>query len=117
AVAAAKQSERISVPQIQEGIEFKDLKNYIGDFDTVYFITIPRKKIAESMEAVSLSELQIDKSKSSIAILIGPEGGFSPNEHKLAKEWGFKFVYLDSPVLRSETASIVFSSLFRFIYS
>lgn len=117
AIAASKQSERISVPEIYQGITFKEVKNLLSDFDVVYFVTIPRKKIAESLEAQPLNQIEVDKFKNNIAFLIGPEGGFSPAEHKMAKEWGLTFVYLDSPVLRSETASIVFTSLFRFIYS
>ena len=42
-----------------------------------------------------------------IAILIGPEGGFAPDETELFKTMGFKIVHLEGAILRTETASIV----------
>lgn len=42
-----------------------------------------------------------------LAILIGPEGGFAPDETELFKTMGFKIVHLEGAILRTETASIV----------
>lgn len=41
-----------------------------------------------------------------IALLIGPEGGFSKQEKQLAKESGFQNYYLGPRILRTETAPI-----------
>ena len=41
-----------------------------------------------------------------IAIVIGPEGGFSEKEYQLAKEQGYKPVSLGKRILRAETAAI-----------
>lgn len=117
AVAAAKQSERIDVPLIYEGVVFKDLENLLKEFDEVIFFTIPRKKIPESLESLKLSQLKPNKTAKNIAFLIGPEGGFSPREHEWAKSWNLKFVHFDGPVLRSETASIVLTGILKYIYS
>jgi 16S rRNA (uracil1498-N3)-methyltransferase len=41
-----------------------------------------------------------------ITLLIGAEGGFSPEENRLAQEAGFRPCHLGSRILRTETASI-----------
>ena len=39
-------------------------------------------------------------------ILIGPEGGFAPDEVQLCKDAGFKSISMGKRILRAETASI-----------
>ena len=46
--------------------------------------------------------------------LIGPEGGFSPDELVEAKAAGFQSVSLGRRVLRTETAAIVAISLLQY---
>lgn len=58
----------------------------------------------EKYSACKISKLY-DKQKR-IAIVIGPEGGFSDNEIKVLSDKGFKCVSLGSRILRSETASL-----------
>ncbi len=41
-----------------------------------------------------------------LAIMVGPEGGFSPGETGLLRDYGGKPVYLGQRVLRAETAAI-----------
>ena len=47
----------------------------------------------------------------SVAVVIGPEGGFSENEVKIAVEKGFTSVSLGESILRTETAPIVILSI------
>ena len=49
--------------------------------------------------------LQNIKAKDKIAILIGPEGGFSEKEVNVASHYGFKKISLGRRILRAETAS------------
>jgi 16S rRNA (uracil1498-N3)-methyltransferase len=44
-------------------------------------------------------------------LLIGPEGGFTEDEAKLAVEHGFQAVSLGRRILRAETAAIYAASL------
>jgi 16S rRNA (uracil1498-N3)-methyltransferase len=115
-VEACKQSERISIPQIAEPIEFKDLKNTLAEFDLVLFFTLKREATADIKTIRPLSELteQIKMSRK-VAYLIGPEGGFSPNEHKLAANWGLEFVALEGNVLKAETAAIAAQAILSFL--
>lgn len=117
AVSAAKQSERMNVPSVENGLLFKDLKDVLTEYDRVYFFTIPRKKILESLDVKLLTKVKANSKSKKIAFLIGPEGGFSPREHEWAKLWKLEFVHFEAPVLRAETASIVITGLLKFIYS
>jgi 16S rRNA (uracil1498-N3)-methyltransferase len=45
-------------------------------------------------------------------VLIGPEGGFTPEEEQLAMTHGFSPYRLGSRVLRTETAAIAATHLF-----
>ena len=49
----------------------------------------------------------ISEKDASVAIVIGSEGGFSPEEVRFAEERGAKVVTLGRRVLRAETACIV----------
>lgn len=52
-----------------------------------------------------------------IAIAIGPEGGFTPEEEEMAKRVGFIPLSLGSRVLRTETAGIVAISAVESVWS
>jgi 16S rRNA (uracil1498-N3)-methyltransferase len=47
----------------------------------------------------------------SILFVVGPEGGFSEKEAKMALEAGFSFVSLGGRILRAETAAIYGASV------
>ena len=49
-----------------------------------------------------------------IAVLIGPEGGFEPEEVEQAKEAGFTALSLGKRILRTETAGLCVLSLLMF---
>jgi len=46
-----------------------------------------------------------------VAVLIGPEGGFSSEEVQMATEAGFQRVTLGRRILRMETAAVVSAAL------
>jgi 16S rRNA (uracil1498-N3)-methyltransferase len=51
--------------------------------------------------------LLIDQSPQDIILMIGPEGGHSPEEEAQAQAAGYQLVSLGDRVLRTETAGIV----------
>ena len=55
--------------------------------------------------------------KNNICLMIGPEGGFSNGEIKLAKEQNIKEVTLGNSRLRSETAAIFGLSVIKSLIS
>lgn len=50
------------------------------------------------------------------AILVGPEGGFSPQEAELARRAGFLPVRIGPRILRTETAGFAASSILQYLY-
>lgn len=55
-------------------------------------------------------------SSSSFTLLIGPEGGLSPEEISMALKSGFKPLSLGPRILRAETATIAAVSLIQYLY-
>lgn len=53
---------------------------------------------------------------SSLWVVIGPEGGFAPQEVAYARDRGFHIASLGTRVLRAETASIVAVALCQFVW-
>jgi 16S rRNA (uracil1498-N3)-methyltransferase len=77
------------------------------------FVGFDRFLIAAPSETVSLREALhgIGRAEPSIALLIGPEGGFTDEEVALARDKGALAVGLGPRILRTETAAIVASAL------
>ena len=65
---------------------------------------------------MSFSELLSSFTGDSIAVLIGPEGDFSPAEAIAALEAGFIPVHLGASRLRTETAAVTAVSAVYFNY-
>ena len=51
-----------------------------------------------------------------VGVLIGPEGGFSPEEARAAAEGGFIPVSLGSRILRTETAGLAVVTILQFVW-
>jgi len=114
AMAASKQSERVALLEVLTPIKFQEIFKLKEEFDLILFFTIPRDIILESLKSEVLN-LEIFKDKKKVALVIGPEGGFSPREHKAASENGLNFVKLGDTILRSETAAIAAASIVKFL--
>ncbi|HLF18513.1 MAG TPA: 16S rRNA (uracil(1498)-N(3))-methyltransferase [Candidatus Omnitrophota bacterium] len=100
AVNAAKQCQRERLPIIHPTMEFQSA---VDKLTADSFIVIPalikkRKKLFEALPAV--------KDNLKIAILIGPEGDFTPEEYSYALEKGAHPVSLGKTVLKVETAAL-----------
>ena len=101
---ACEQSHRQILPTIQNYIK---VKNITLDDDTLGLIAYENNGIINSL----YNELKnIDKYQK-IAIVVGPEGGFSDDEVSYLKQVGFKSVSLGKRILRSETASMFLLSV------
>lgn len=101
AEAAAKQSKRTLIPEVQEVTSYKEMINVAKDLD---LLLVPYE-CAEGMTATKEALSQI-KSGMNIGIIIGPEGGFEDSEIDLACAAGGKVISLGSRILRTETAAI-----------
>jgi len=104
---AARQSERASIPTITLA---KNLDAALHDaIDSVKLLLWERESHCHLRETLSMHV-----KPSSIALLVGPEGGFSAPEVSVAKTQGFMPVSLGSRILRTETASIAMISILQF---
>lgn len=103
---AAEQSHRGRVPQIEEAITWPQALSQLGGFDRALIASTSGKTLALN------DALRPDgKTPGSIALLIGPEGGFSDAETAQARESGAVAVTLGPRILRTETAAIVAPAL------
>jgi 16S rRNA (uracil1498-N3)-methyltransferase len=68
----------------------------------------PGLKLLLSPDATkSMQSTLLDASPQDIVLMIGPEGGHSPEEEALAQAAGYQLVSLGERVLRTETAGVV----------
>lgn len=104
--SAMKQSLKAWHPTLNQITSFNDVIN--TDFDGKKLIAWCEAAIGDRIE--KRVELGDD-----VFILIGPEGGFSPNEIEQAKNKGFIPVSISQSRLRTETAAIVACHSIAFI--
>lgn len=99
AEAAAKQSKRRIIPQVTDCMSFKQAVEYAAAMDVKL---IPYELSQGMTETRRLIEGV--KAGQSVAVFIGPEGGFGEEEIALAKEAGIIPITLGKRILRTETA-------------
>lgn len=110
---AAKQSKRTIIPKVYEPVEFNDLLKKLVDYD---LIVVPYenaenfgiKNLAKNLNNVNRAN---SEEINSVAIIIGPEGGFEDSEIESLKEINAHIVTLGPRILRTETAGVVCASL------
>lgn len=109
AESAAKQSKRTIIPEVKHVMTFKEALNYAADFEKKM---IPYE-LAEGMDKTREQFAGI-RSGESIAVFIGPEGGFEEQEIALAKEAGILPITLGRRILRTETAGMAVLAVLMF---
>ncbi len=98
ALGAMKQSQRCHLPEVLEPVSFASFLDTSGSGE---LRLIPHEGVSEPpLKSVPCTF-------PSISICIGPEGGFTASEVKMAAEAGFVAVSLGDRRLRTETAAIV----------
>lgn len=105
AEAAAKQSKRRVVPNLHSVMSMKEAIAYASGMD----VRLIPYELAEGMERTKelMSSLQ---SGQSIAVFIGPEGGFEESEIALATGAGIQPITMGRRILRTETAGFTILS-------
>ena len=107
AETAAKQSKRDIIPKINTSMNFKNIFENLKNYDIV-LVAYENEKEHELKQV--LKEINRNNFKK-IAIIIGPEGGISTDEIKIIEQYGGKSISLGKRILRTETASVVVSSI------
>lgn len=107
AISAAEQSGRTYVPTVHMPQKIIDCLSKI-DSEKIFCLH-PR------LPALNLnSELKNLTTPKNLAVLVGPEGGFSPKEITHFEQMNYPFVTLGPRILRTETAAIVMQSLLQY---
>lgn len=106
-LSASKQSGRGIVPKVNDLIEFNEFLELKDEFDLVIF---PYEEERET----TLKTLIKGFNKEKIAIIIGPEGGFSKDETEKIISEGIASVTLGGRILRTETAGM--ATIFNILY-
>ncbi len=99
AEAAAKQSRRRIIPAVHGVLSMEEAVRYAGEMDCKL---IPYE-LAEGMSRTKELIGNIRKGQS-VAVFIGPEGGFEDDEIALAMQEGILPVTMGRRILRTETA-------------
>ena len=109
AEGGAKQSGRGLIPEVKPVMGFAEALKYAGSLDAAL---IPYEK-AEGIQKTR-SIIHDLKGKKSVAIFIGPEGGFDEKEVEDAMNQGVFPVTLGRRILRTETAGLTMLSILMF---
>lgn len=98
---AVKQCKRGIIPQIKENVKSSEMMGMLKDFDLVLFPY-------ENEENYTIKDCLrgLESKPKTLAIIIGPEGGFSEKEAQAIEAAGGKTVTLGKTILRTETAGI-----------
>lgn len=110
AEAAAKQSKRLIIPEVRSVMRFRDALEAAADLD-VKLIPYERQDGMEGTRKI----LNAIRPGQSVAVMIGPEGGFDDAEVQLAREHGFEPVTLGKRILRTETAGMTMLSILMYL--
>ena len=100
AESAAKQSKRSLIPEVVQPMSYKQALERAQDCDRILIPYENERGMLATKEAVEAIE-----PGESIAIFIGPEGGFAPEEITNVGEKA-KLISLGKRILRTETAGL-----------
>ncbi|MDD3067020.1 MAG: RsmE family RNA methyltransferase [Candidatus Gracilibacteria bacterium] len=104
---AAEQSERGKLPLLAEAVKWSDLwKNPPADLNLIADSYSATPRLQDFFPAL--------RERKAVNLFIGPEGGFSEAEIKLAKAADGRNFSLGKRILRSETAGVAIASAILF---
>ena len=107
--SAAKQSKRTIVPEVRQVMSFREAVEYASSCR----VKLIPYELAEGMEKTKEVIAGV-RPGDSVAVFIGPEGGFDEAEISCAAEAGVVPVTLGRRILRTETAGMTMLSVLMF---
>lgn len=110
---ASKQSKRGIIPKLRGILTFKeaieDMKK--NDINISPYEEEKSLGIKEVLQSNNVREILKNKDNVEVGIFIGPEGGFTEDENCRIKENGISSVTMGPRIFRTETASIVATTI------
>lgn len=107
--AAAKQSKRMIVPEVELPVSFKEAVEMAKGMDHFIFPYENAEGMKDTREAI-----EAVKPGDMVGIFIGPEGGFEETEVGAAIEAGAKVISLGKRILRTETAGMALLAMLMY---
>nr|MCR5012920.1 RsmE family RNA methyltransferase [Lachnospiraceae bacterium] len=110
-----EQSKRSVIPEVSLPVSFAEA---VAEAEEMSVAAIPYE-LAEGMAATGdfidrIKELAVNEIKPAIGIFIGPEGGFTEDEIRLAEDKGITPISLGRRILRTETAGLTMLSILMY---
>ncbi len=99
---AAKQCGRGRIPEVLQPVSFAKA---IEEMAKLELSIMPYEELGHEGNVGLKEVLQSHKNAKEIAIIVGPEGGFSKDEAKIAADSGVCMVGLGKRILRTETVA------------
>lgn len=107
--SACKQCGRVILPTLNPPVPFEEIIKNVLDKKTLKIL------LWEDEDKTDLKKLLRSTSPlPHIFAIVGPEGGFTPNEINLAREAGFHIISLGNRILRAETAAVSLISIIQY---
>jgi len=104
---AARQSGRFRLPELEEPVPLAQaLAREEGDL----------KLVAWEQAITPLNQGLADRRPQGVVLLVGPEGGFAPEEVALAQRFDYLPISLGPRILRTETAGFVLAGILQYVY-
>ncbi len=104
---AARQCCRPCIPKLQEPLSLKVALSQEMS---------PLRLMLWEEASLPIHEVLPDIAPESVAVLVGPEGGLSPEEARLCKEHNFVPVGFGPRILRTETAGMAVCAILQYVY-
>ena len=114
AYEAAKQSKRGMIPMIKPPQSLTDILKQVNDYDLLILAYEDEKKLTLKAALAAFEATGESNKPLKIGVIIGPEGGFDPQEVVACKAAGVVSVTLGQRILRTETAGMVVLSQLNF---
>ena len=116
AEAASKQCRRNTVCSINHLIDIKNICKMIDNFD---MLLVPYENEENNSFKENLLKIKNKKNDKTpkVGIVIGPEGGFSPEEIDILKQNGASIITLGKRILRTETVAIAMTSVIAYEFN
>lgn len=102
---ASEQCHRQIVPEIMPPIRLSQLSDYLSEVNVVAY-----EEESKNGEHHAFKQA-LDRVHSSITVIVGPEGGFDPQEIEKMKSMGVVACSIGNRILRSETAPLYMLSV------
>ena len=112
ALASVKQSRRATLPEIRTPLTFE---NFLAEPQAA--VSLMLVEPAAASNAVSIGALRSEPIPPDVAILVGPEGGWTDDEVKTAGERGVRLITLGHRTLRADAVPIAAISVLQFLWN